>query len=112
MIERYEPLLALGLFQWNVCYGPSFHHHEPRTLSGDKQFDGLPAELRCKDTVGGDGGAAALDVAERDGAGFDSRPGLDIFGDPLADPAQAHRVRTGCVDSPDDLLASFGTGAF
>ncbi len=72
----------------------------------------MVAELSGKNAVGGDGCAAALDMAQDDAAAFETSALLEFIAEPATDTAKADRVRGSGVDARDHLFAAFDHGTF
>lgn len=72
----------------------------------------MVAKLGGEDSIAGDGGAAALGVAEDDIAGFDLGAFFDFDREPFGDAAEADWIGRFFDDSIDDLFAALWLGAF
>ena len=73
------------------------------------EFHGHDAEAHAEDPVDRGGRAAALEVAERAGAGFLAGGFLEFRGDPLADAAEADFAAAVRVDGDDLAVRHVGT---
>lgn len=112
--------MILGDKSLLICSGVDVYITEDATLHDDEavgfshlqQLHRVVPELGGQDSIAGDGGAAALGVAEDDIAGFDLGAFFDFGGEPFGDAAEADWIRGFFDDAIDDLLAAFGLGAF